>query len=102
MKAYEVVIMKFKAEVTEDAIRQALESSTKFLRTCSGFVSRHVLSSPEDGVWIDQVVWDDMPSALQAAAKFGDAPEVAEFASLLDTSDMRMMHLTSFYHSAER
>lgn len=71
MKAYEVVIMKFKPEATEDAIRQALESSTRFLRTCPGFVSRHVLRSPEDGVWIDQVVWDDMSSALQAPPSSG-------------------------------
>jgi len=101
MKAYEVVIMKFKAEATEKAIRQALESTTRFLQTCPGFISRQVLHSSTDGVWIDQVVWEDMSMALDAAAKFGNAPEVGEFVSLLDTSDMRMLHLTSFYQSAE-
>ena len=99
MKTYEVVLMKFKADAVEDVILQALESSTGFLRTCPGFVSRHVLRSAEEGVWLDQVVWEDTDSALQAAAKFGEAPEVAEFVSLLDTNDMRMMHLTSFFHS---
>lgn len=101
MKAYEVVIMKFKAEATPKAIRQALESSTRFLRTCSGFISRQVLHSPEEGIWIDQVIWEDMASALDAATKFGNAPEVDEFGSLLDTSDMRMLHLTSFYQNTE-
>lgn len=99
MKAYEVVIMRFKADATPDVIRQALDSSTRFLRTCPGFISRQVMRSPE-GVWMDQVIWEDMASALEAAAKFGNAPEVAEFGAILDTSDMRMLHLTSFYQSA--
>lgn len=93
--------MKLKAQAIEDAIRRPLESSSGFLRTCSGLISRHVLHFSEAGVWIDQVVWDDMSSALQAASQFGKAPEVAEFASLLDTSDMRKMQLTSFYQSAD-
>jgi len=57
-----------------------------------GFLSRELLRG-DDGLWVDLVHWRSKAEALAAAEAFGTMPEVAAFASMIDETQMTMLHL---------
>ncbi len=88
----ELVVFKTLPSVQAAAFHSCAENSTRFLRTCPGFVARHLTRSEESGEWIDVVLWTDLASAEAAAQRFLSAPEAGEFMACIEPSSVQMRH----------
>ncbi len=69
----------------------AAETASQFLKSCDGFVRRH-LSKGNDGVWFDHVEWRDFSAANAASETFSRQISLAPFMQAIDTASAAMRH----------
>ncbi|MCX6865674.1 MAG: hypothetical protein NTV46_05535 [Verrucomicrobia bacterium] len=93
----ELVLFKTISTVDEASFYSAVEVSTDLLRTCGGFIARHLTKAAGSGEWIDVVLWSDLASAHSAADRFMTAPEAATFMACIDPSTVQMRHGDPFF-----
>ena len=93
----ELVQFRLKAGVDEQMFLAAVADTQAAIMRLPGFLSRELLRG-DDGLWVDLVHWRSKAEALAAAEAFGTMPEVAAFASMIDESEMTMLHLDQAFH----
>lgn len=85
----ETVTFKLNEGVSQDAFVAAAKGMNAWVAARPGFVHRR-LSCTEDGIWIEHIQWQDMPSAKAAAAEIGKAPGNADFLSAIDGKTVQL------------
>lgn len=88
----ELVQFRLKAGVDEAAFLEAAADTQRAITRLPGFLGRELLRD-DDGIWVDIVHWRSKAEALAAAETFGGLPEAAAFASMIDETQMTMLHL---------
>lgn len=92
MTVVEVVLCRTKAHVSEAQMIEAARMAKKEMDTLPGLISRELLLNDE-GQWVDIVHWESMEHAQQALQLVADKPKIQHMFSLIDESQMQMLHL---------
>lgn len=87
----EVVQFRLAPNVAEPEFLGAAETASQFLKSCDGFVRRH-LSKAEDGVWLDHVEWRDLSAAKAASEAFSKQASLMPFMQAIDMASAAMSH----------
>lgn len=85
----EVVQFRLVPTVSEADFLLMAETASDYLKSCSGFVRRH-LSKGDDGVWIDYVEWSNLSAAKAAAETFCQQPSLNGFMQAIDMASVAM------------
>jgi hypothetical protein len=88
-----VEVVTYRIGIGRDAFLATVPPTMDFLRTCPGFLGRH-LAEHADGAWIDLVQWASMAAALAAAARFNALPGNAAFNAAIAPGSVVMRHYT--------
>jgi len=94
----ETVRFRLHEGVSRDDFQRAVDESTTYLETCSGFVNR-ITGFNEDGECFDLVLWETAEDGLRVWEVFDTAPENRSFVAAIagTTVDMKhfdLVHLT--------
>lgn len=95
----ELVQFRLKPGVDEGAFLMAVADTQAAITRLPGYLKRELLKNA-DGLWVDLVYWRSNTEALAAAEAFGAMPEVALFASMIDATQLTMLHLTQAHSFA--
>ncbi len=87
----EIVSFKLAKGVSDEAFLKTIPLISVFLKTCDGFISRH-LSRGEDGEWVDHVQWANMANAQSASQKFMDDKSLKPVMEKIDSASVTMRH----------
>lgn len=91
-EAIEIVVMKFKDNVSFDDQKKSMETLSKIVSSFKGFVSREYYYSSENKRWIDFVIWESLELAKKASAEAMKNPTAGEIFSKIDQPDMIFSH----------
>jgi hypothetical protein len=89
----ELVMLRTKASVTDEAFLAAAAQAHEFLKGREGFLRRR-LAKDEDGKWVDYVEWATMPEALAAARSFNASAATQAFNAAIEPGSVSMRHFT--------
>lgn len=92
MQVKEIVIYSIKDGTDLGSYKTAAKRVESFLDKQKGYRGRELLYSKADNQWVDLVHWDDMQCAESAAKLAMEAPECAEFFSMIAHETARMLH----------
>jgi hypothetical protein len=90
--AFEVVSLKFKEGVRLEEQKSLMAELNQVITNYEGFKSRDYFYSPENGRWIDFVVWSDVKLAKRAAEAAMNDPKVGVVFSKMDEKTMIFSH----------
>lgn len=91
----ELVVFHLKEDTNEANFLEASRSLTQFLHTqIPGFQSRNLMHTADHTQWTDMIYWSTMETALAALELLHSAPEFRDFAGMIDSQSIQMMHLT--------
>ena len=89
---FEIVSFKFKDGVKVEEQKKLMVELDKVLIGYEGFKSRDYYFSPEDGRWIDLVVWTDVKLAKKASDTAMKDPKAAVVFSKIDDKTTVFSH----------
>jgi len=92
-RVIELVLLKTKSGLSDDAFLATVAATTEFLKSCKGFICRR-LAKGEEGQWLDYLEWTSMDDALAAAKAFNASPVTKAFNEAIDPASVIMRHLT--------
>ena len=87
----EIVTFRLLEGSDPNAFAQAASGMTPFLQATGAARTRH-LSVDEDGLWTDHIIWTDLASAKDAAARIMAEPAAAPFMQMIDPETVSMRH----------
>jgi len=87
----EIVSFKLAKSVSDEAFLKTIPLTSTFLKTCTGFISRH-LSKGDDGEWVDHVEWANMADAQSASQKFMSDQSLKPFMEKIEGTSVNMRH----------
>lgn len=91
----ELVVFHLKEDTNEASFLEAARTLTQFLHThIPGFQTRNLMHTADHTQWTDMIYWTTMETALAAMEQLHAAPEFREFAGMIDSQGIQMMHLT--------
>ncbi|MEK3792520.1 hypothetical protein MKX42_12405 [Paenibacillus sp. FSL R7-0204] len=91
----ELVVFHLKQDTNEASFLEAARTLTQFLHTqIPGFQSRNLMHTADHSQWTDMIYWSTMEMALAAMERLHSAPEFRNFAGMIDSQGIQMMHLT--------
>lgn len=96
----EQVRFRTQEDVTEDALLQAAETTSSWLKQQPGF-SYRTLVCDTDGTWTDLIYWSSLENAKAASEAFMGSVETKPFMALIDPETVKMQHF-SMLHLASR
>lgn len=91
--AIETATFKLLPTVSDSDFLKAAEAANIFLKSCDGFVRRH-LSKGDDGVWLDHVEWRSLSTAKAASEAFFNHAPLKPFMQAIDMGSAIMSHYT--------
>ncbi len=91
MAIVELVRFRLAGGADPEAFAQSARALDGLLTSWPGFVSR-TLSSGDDGLYTDHIVWRDRAAAEAAARALPAAPEAAPFMAAIDMASIEMSH----------
>lgn len=89
----EAVTFKLLPTVSDAEFLKAAEAASTFLKSCEGFVRRH-LSKGDDGMWLDHVEWTSLATAKAASEAFFNHAPLKPFMQAIDMASANMSHNT--------
>jgi len=92
-RVIELVLLKTKSGLSDDAFLSTVAATTEFLKSCKGFICRR-LAKGEEGQWLDYLEWASMDDALAAAKAFNTSGTTKAFNESIDPASVIMRHLT--------
>jgi len=90
--AFEIVSLKFKDDVKVDEQKKLMADLNGVIQKFEGFKSRDYFYSPENGRWIDFVVWSDVKLAKKASEAALNDPKAGAVFSKIDEKTMIFSH----------
>lgn len=90
--AYELVVFKFKSEVSGEEAVKAAASVDEFIQSQKGFISRRTAKTA-DGIWMDFLEWETMTDAQVANEAAMQSPVAGAFFAQLEEVGMQFYHL---------
>ena len=90
-QALEIVEFELNEGVSTEAFLSEIEVINSFVTSLDGYIARHTARN-EKGVWVDVVIWRDLPAALAATKAFETSEDVIPFAQMINHSTIRMKH----------
>jgi hypothetical protein len=90
--SYEIVVTKFKDDISHDAQVEAMSRLNDVVSQFDGFKSRDFFYSAEIDRWIDLIAWRDVQSAKKASETLPTNRVAGEVFSLMDESSLLFSH----------
>lgn len=87
----ETVTFKLNATASEATFLKASPAVTAYLKTCKGYLMRHLSKSTEN-VWLEYIQWETLEDAQAAAAVFMKEATLAPYISCIDGPTAKMTH----------
>ncbi|WP_342478505.1 hypothetical protein NYE24_09085 [Paenibacillus sp. FSL H7-0350] len=92
----ELVVFHLKEDTNEASFLEASRTLTQFLHTqIPGFQSRNLMHTADHNQWTDMICWSTMETALAAMEELHSSPEFRDFAGMIDSQSIQMLHLTA-------
>ena len=87
----EIVTFRLQSTADRDAFAEAAADMSPFLRSTGAVLSR-TLSVDEHGLWTDHIVWKNMATARETAARIMQEPSALPFMALIDPGSVDLRH----------
>ena len=87
----EVVLFRLNEGTQESDFLRDSQTISDLLKTYDGCIQRE-LSTTEDGLWVDIVIWKDMQTALSAAEQIVQNPIFQQFEAHIKEDSVQMYH----------
>jgi hypothetical protein len=90
----EITLFKIRPDVEETAFLEADVAFNEALKAMGGLIQRELLKG-DNHQWVDIIHWENLAAAQHSANTIVQHPQASAFIQMLDTSDSKMLHLTS-------
>src|SRR5258708_2691691 len=92
-RVIELVLLKIKSGLSDDAFLSTVAATTEFLKSCKGFICRR-LAKGDEGQWLDYLESGSIDQAPAAAKAVHTSAMTKACNEVTDPASVSMRHLT--------